>query len=181
MSENKVSENKSQTKTRAGKSTSEQPPVSTVSTGSVDVTNMSAYLLRDEISNIIDLAISKSQSLIKAQLTQLIEEGLSKIYERLDSIEAALKKLERDYDGRIKDVEQHLNNLTENQFRMKANFELLRKETSEAMKLPTNNLSKEVHDATVIANNNDQYSRRFNLRVYGLTLGSDANSSQCSL
>ena len=96
-------------------------------------------------------------------------------------MEQASSVLHQEYGERIHGLEQALNDVTERYFSLESRVEQNEKITKEPNNIISgalaDELRSEAHRGIIIANDMEQYSRRFNVRIHGLHV--DAGDGKC--
>ena len=127
----------------------------------------SIYLTKSEVDNIVKDSIQSAIETYNNKMTELMSEKIDAINKKVDEMEKKINKRTETLNRAIDIVENEKFILEQQQDVTKSKMDEI-KEELDTCKNDLSNMSRLYHDTMTLANHNEQYSRRNNIRIFGI-------------
>ena len=118
-----------------------------------------------DLEKFIDSAVQKSMSGFRDEFLKLLDERLSQFSARIQAVEVTCQEL----DKRLTDLEKSLDAVTESGFALETRVDTVTKMTDGFSDASLAHIQDQIRENMVLTNDVEQYSRRLNIRIYGIT------------
>ena len=132
--------------------------------GSVDGETIPSMSVKD-FEALIETAIVKSMKSFRDEFEKLLEDRLNHYSNRL----AAVETLNQDQDRRIRELDMSLNEMTDRYFGMETRMDTVQKTADKFSDSSIVKLQGQITENLALTNDVEQYSRRLNIRIHGMT------------
>ena len=127
---------------------------------------------------VVELSVKKALDLFRDEFLKLLDERLDLFSARLTAVEATQAK----HATCIRDLERGLNDIVERSLSLETKMATTETTVEDSVQsIDTSSsaqLQTQIHDCMIMTNDLEQYGRRCNIRVHGLTLSGES-SDRC--
>ena len=135
-----------------------------------------ATVFLKDLHTVVELSVKKALDLFRDEFLKLLDERLDLFAARLTAVEATQAK----HATCIRDLERGLNDIVERSLSLETKMATTEKTVEDSVQsIDTSSsaqLQTQIHDCMVMTNDLEQYGRRYNIRLHGLTLSGESST-----